>query len=112
MFEGENKRIKKEEECQNYLVLMELRRGMEENIFPLISNWKLAIIAWKTLKDSYGCDEDTHEYVCNNLRYYMRKEEPCYFEDPFGDSYEDSCYFYGDICSYYVDPYMFGDSYG
>lgn len=83
---------------------------MKDNILLLIVNCKLATISCKAMKDAYRCDEETHEDVCKNIEDCINKEEPCSYEDPFGESYEYSYSCYREPCSCYEKPYIFGES--
>ena len=91
--EGEEKRVKKEKQYQNCLALMDIRKGMNENVFPLIASCKSASIAWKVLKDVF----DVNEYeACVNKGEPSSFgegswEEPC-FKDPFEGLFEDMSY--------------------
>lgn len=70
LFDGEEKKIKKEKQYQNCLALMDIRKGMKENVFPLVTSCKSASIAWKVLKDVF----DVSEYEgC------VSKGKPCSF---------------------------------
>lgn len=71
MLGKEKKRLKKVEQCQNCLVIMDLRRGIKENSYPLITNCRIATYAWKRLQEVYG---NSCELVCDNIQDYMSKK--------------------------------------
>lgn len=55
---GKERRIKKEEHL-NYLALLNIRKSMKKNVFPLVAGCRIAWEAWKKLQVCFGGDKTT-----------------------------------------------------
>jgi len=66
--EGEERKREKQEQHQNCLALMELKKGIKFNIFPLISSCKIVCKIWRILVERFdnieiknACEHSTHD---------------------------------------------------